>query len=72
MEFHCVLILPVAKTSCMVSHIFGPTSFQLALKKLLLNPSGPGDLIEGIESIAALISFSVKGSMTATAVPLSA
>ena len=35
---------------------------QVALKKPLLNPSGPGDFVLGIENIADLIFWSVKGA----------
>jgi len=39
-----------------------PVKCQVALKNPLLKPSGPGDLVFGIENMAVLISLSEKGA----------
>jgi len=51
---------PIKNKDCIAEHIIGPILFHVVLKKPLLNPSGPGDLVLEIEKIASLISLFVN------------
>ena len=61
--FHCQCISHVVKNSRNALYILGPMSAHASLKKLLLYPSGPGDIIGWIENMASLMSFSENGAI---------
>ena len=53
-------MMPIVKNSLTASHISGPVICQVDLKNPLLYPSGPRDLLLGVENKASVMSFSRK------------